>query len=116
MISTSQHFFTKNLKWIAIICFVLFLFKTIQSCNRRIALDMGSSKYIEIIDSLKIQHNNYYLQSQDSIKVLNFELKLANERVQSAEQKIEAIQATINRLRQNTTITVRSAERDLLNN
>ena len=108
--ATPQQFFTKNLKWFTIAFFVLFLFKSVQSCNRKTALNMGSSQYIEIIDSLKTKYNTYYSISQDSIKTLNFELKLANEHARAAEQRAEAIQTAVDRIRQNTTITVRGAE------
>jgi len=108
---TPQQFFTRNIKWFTIAFFCLFLFKNIQSCNRKTALNMGVSQYIEIIDSLENKYNTYYQISQDSIKVLNFELKLAVEQAKAANQKAEAVQNTIERIKQNTTITVQGADK-----
>lgn len=110
MATTPHQFFSKNMKWFALAFLFLFLFKSIQSCNRNMQLNMGSKKYIEQIDSLKTLYNNYYRDSQDSIKKLNFELKLANEQVNAANKRAEAVQSAVEKVRSNTTITVKGAE------
>ena len=60
MALTPQQFFSKNLKWIALIIFILFIFKTVQSCNRDMSLNMTKGEYIYQIDSLKTMYNTYY--------------------------------------------------------
>jgi hypothetical protein len=75
MALTPQQFFSKNLKWIALIIFVLFIFKTAQSCNRGMSLNMSKGEYINQIDSLKTMYNTYYKEAEDSIKDLNYSLK-----------------------------------------
>jgi len=73
---TPEQFFKKNLKWFLLILWLLFCFKTIQSCNRKMNLSMTSKKYIHIIDSLENKYNVLEKNSNDSIKKLNFELRL----------------------------------------
>jgi hypothetical protein len=41
---------------------------------------------------------------------LNFELKLANEQVNAANKRAEAVQSAVEKVRSNTTITVKGAE------
>jgi len=130
MAVTPEQFFSKNMKWFALALLALFLFKTVQSCNRNMRLDISSGQYIHEIDSLKNKYNAYYKVSQDSIKELNYELKLekgtgiaakgeleriTSERINSLEKendylkrqnnvkddRIEDLQKTINILEQN---------------
>ncbi|HPI81688.1 MAG TPA: hypothetical protein PK122_00445 [Candidatus Paceibacterota bacterium] len=110
MATTPQQFFSKNMKWFALALLFLLMIKSVQSCNRKALLNMGSKQYIEQIDSLKTLYNNYYSDSQDSIKKLNFELKLANEQVNAANKRAEAVQSAVEKVRSNTTITVKGAE------
>ena len=91
MATTPQEFFSKNMKWFALALLFLLMIKSVQSSNRKTLLNMGSKQYIEQIDSLKILYDNYYSDSQDSIKKLNFELKLANEQVNAANKRAEAV-------------------------
>jgi hypothetical protein len=69
-------------------------------------LDMGANQYIEQIDSLK----NLYTNSQDSIKKINFELKLAKEQTKAANDRASAVQSAVEKIKSNTTITVKGAE------
>jgi predicted PurR-regulated permease PerM len=106
MAITPQEFFSKNLKWITLILFFLFALKSMQSCNRKTLLNMGTSQYIQQIDSIQNEYDKYYTESQDSIKKLNFQIELANERVLSAQQQVESIERAVERIRSNTTTTV----------
>jgi len=100
--ATPEQFFSKNLKWITLALFVLFMIKSIQSCNRGMKLRISNDAYTKQIDSI----NNLYKNGQDSIKKLNFELKLSKERAEFAEEKSKAIQNTVEKLKANTTTTV----------
>jgi len=102
MAITPQQFFDKNIKWFALALLFLLAFKSVQSCNRKILLNTGSKQYIEQIDSLK----NLQTESLDSIKKLNFELKLATERVKSADERATAVQSAVEKIKSNTTTTV----------
>jgi len=106
MATTPEQFFSKNMKWIALALFFLLLFSSIKSCNRKMKLDIGSKQYIEQIDSLQTLYDNCREDSQDSIRKLNFELKLANEQVKSANDKAMAVQNAVEKIKSNTTTTV----------
>lgn len=110
MATTPHQFFSKNMKWFALAFLFLFLFKSIQSCNRNMQLNMGSKKYIEQIDSLTKEYSEYKEITQDSIKKLNFKLKLANEQAEAAKERANAVQSAVEKVRSNTTITVKGAE------
>ena len=110
MATTPEQFFSKNMKWFALALLFLFLFKTTQSCNRKMKLNMGSKQYIEQIDSLKNLYTNYREETQDSIKKINFELKLAKEQTKAANDRASAVQSAVEKLKSNTTITVKGAE------
>lgn len=101
-----EKWFNKNLKWIALILVVLFVFKSAQSCSRNMKLSISDKQYIHAIDSLNKRYNAYYELSQDSIKKLNFELELANDRAASSEDKARAVQNAVEKIRSNTTTTV----------
>jgi esterase/lipase len=110
MATTPTQFFTKNMKWFALALLFLFLFKSVQSCNRNMQINVGSKKYIEQIDSLSKEYKEYKETTQDSIKKLNFELKLANEQAEAAKERANAVQSAVEKVRSNTTITVKGAE------
>lgn len=110
MAMTPKDFFSKNMKWIALGLFFLFMLKSIQSCNRGTLLDMDKKQYIHIIDSLTIKYDRYYKLSQDSIKELNFELRMANKNAESANDKANAVQNAVEKFKTNTTIVVKGEE------
>jgi hypothetical protein len=106
MAVTPQKFFEKNMKWFALGLLFLFAFKSMQSCNRKTQLNMTAGKYIHVIDSLE---NKYYVlekETTDSIKMLNFQLKLAIEHANSANDKANAVQSAVEKIKSNTTTTV----------
>jgi len=106
MATTPQQFFSKNLKWITLILLFLLALKTMQSCNRKTLLSMEKGDYIEQIDSLQNLYDNYYKESQDSIKKLNFQLELAQEKVNSANDRANAVENAVEKIKANTTTTV----------
>lgn len=110
MAQTPQEFFSKNCKWFLLVFFALFIFKTMQSCNRNIKLNNTSGEYIHTIDSLE----NYIEKSEkiynDSIKTLSFELKMQQARANSADERADAVKEAVEKIKSNTTITVKGAE------
>ena len=107
---TPEQFFSKNLKWIALALFFLLAFKSMQSCNRGTQLDMTKGTYIHQIDSLKKQYVDYRELTQDSIKKLNFELELARQQARSSNDKANAVQSAVEKIKSNTTVVVKGAE------
>ena len=103
---TPQVFFSKNCKYFAIAFFALFMMRSFQSCNRSNQITQMQQKYDTIVSSLQTQ-NNLLL---DSIKTLQFSISMANQKVQSSEEKVAAVQNTVDKIKTNTTITVKNAE------
>lgn len=108
MTTTPKEFISKNLKWITLGLLLLFMFKFIQSCNRGTEVGIQKAKYEIRVDSLTKQTQIY----QDSVKQLNFELKIANNSALSANEKAAAVQSAVEKLKSNTTITVRGADKN----
>jgi competence protein ComGC len=106
MATTPEQFFSKNMKWIALALAFLLLFSSIKSCNRKMQLNMGTKQYVEQIDSLKNLYNTYKEESQDSIKKLNFELRLEKEKAGAADERAQAVQNAVEKIKSNTTTTV----------
>ncbi len=73
-------------------------------------LNMGTKQYVEQIDSLKTLLNKTRQEDQDSIKKLNFELKFTSEQTRAANDRAQAVQNAVERIKSNTTITVKGAE------
>jgi hypothetical protein len=106
MATTPKQFFSKNLKWFFLIVVILLVFKSVQGCNRNMGTSIKEKQYTHIIDSLDTRYNEYYSKTQDSIKKLNFELELANEQAKSADQRANAVQSAVEKIKSNTTTTV----------
>jgi uncharacterized protein YegP (UPF0339 family) len=111
MAITPQEFFNKNAKWFVLVLLALFIFKSIQSCNRGTSLGIDKKQYIHKIDSLENRYSTYYKTSQDSIKELNFLLKLANQQVRLVNDRADAIQHAVESVKSNTTVVVKGAEK-----
>ena len=107
---TPEQFFTKNMKWIALILFVLFLFKSVQSCSRGMSTSMSEKEYNHTIDSLQ----NKIATDNAAIEKLKFELKLQSKTAEEADKRATAVQSVAEKIRANTTVNVRGAERDTL--
>lgn len=110
MTTTPTEFFQKNMKWLLLAAICLLMMKTVQSCSRKMQINAGSKQYIEQIDSLQHLYNGYYKESQDSIKKLNFELRIAEQDAKSANERATAVQTAVEKIKSNTTITVKGAE------
>lgn len=52
MSQTPEQFFTKNMRWFALAFFLLFFFKSVQSCNRNMGTRVTEKKTTYTIDSL----------------------------------------------------------------
>jgi len=105
---TPQIFLQKYCKFFAIGFFALFLMKSMQSCNRNSQLLVQKIDYLITIDSLTKQTQ----KDLDSIKQLRFELKIANNQTLSANEKASAIQNAVEKMKSNTTITVKGVEKN----
>ena len=106
MAMTPEQFFSKNMKWFALVFACLFIYKTVQSCNRRMELTTNQKQYTHIIDSLK--NKSYILE--DSLKKLNFDLKLKIEQANSVNERAMAVQNAVEKIKSNTTVVVKGAE------
>jgi len=111
---TPEQFFTKNMKWIALVLLFLLLFKFMQSCNRNMGASIKEKQYTHIIDSLTIKYNVLEKESTATITQLQYELKLAEEKANAADKRAGAVQSVAEKIRANTTTTVnvRGAEID----
>jgi len=108
MATTPKEFISKNLKWITLGLLLLFMFKFIQSCNRGTEIGIQKANYEIKVDSLTREAKIYV----DSVKQLNFELKIANNKALSADEKAAAVQSAVEKLKSNTTITVKGADKN----
>jgi len=106
-------FFEKNIKYILIVVFILFIFKTTQSCSRNMRITTLDKNIEYLQDSLTTFHGSektLLLEqlevAEDSIKELNYELRLAAERVLAADKRANAVQSTAEKIRDNTTINI----------
>jgi len=109
----TETFFSKNLKYIALILFALFLIKTTQSCNRGMANKKMVKENAYIVDSLNViidtDKGTYILQLEkcnDKVQELEYEVKLANSERDAANRRATAVQSTAEKIRENTSITI----------
>lgn len=112
MATTPEQFFTKNMKWIALVLLLLLLFKFMQGCNRNMGYSIKEKQYTHTIDSLNNKYTNLKEESKDTIKKLNFELRLQSEKAGDADKRATAVQSVAEKMRANTTVNVRGAEID----
>lgn len=106
MAQTPQEFFEKNMKWIALLFFFLFLLKSVQSCNRSMNTTLTEKQSKHAIDSLTKKYNVLERESSSTIKQLEFELKLQSEKAGEADKRATAIQSVAEKIKSNTTTTV----------
>jgi len=108
-----QDFLKKNIRYVLILFIALFLLKSFQSCNRNMTIKKLNKEIVYLNDSLtntlsqtrgdllkKIQIAN------DSIKELNYEVKLAKTKEAYANDRANAVQSTASKIRENTTIKI----------
>ena len=111
---TPEQFLSKNMKWFAMAFFVLFLFKSVQSCNRNMGTNLSEKEYTHTIDSLTKKYDILERESTATIRELEFQLKIEKRNVEAAEKQAAAVQSAVEKTRYNTTTTVnvRGAEID----
>lgn len=85
MAVTPQQFFSKNMKWFTLAFLILFLFKSIQGCNRNMGTRLSEKETKHTIDSL--QKNNDILL--DSIKRLQFTIRQTEMKLEAANEKAD---------------------------
>ena len=121
-----ERWLRKNLKYITLILLALFLLKTTQSCNRKMATRTLEKNLTTECDSLLndkdliISAQSFEIDSLTAdiwakeyiIKDLENELKIAGVRVDAAQRRADAVQRTAERVKSNTTIEIKGAERD----
>ena len=121
-----EKWLKKNLRYITIVLLALFLIKTTQSCNRKMALSTQEKKLTAESDSLLamkdqiILNNTFIIDSLDievltrdfMINDLTNDLKIAGVKVDAAEKRADAVQRTAERVKSNTIIQVKGVERD----
>ena len=83
---TPKEFFEKNWKWIALIFFCLFLFKSAQSCVRNMNISVSERKTTHTIDSLT-----------KNIDILSRELELCKSEVKIKNEVISAYRTQIDK-------------------
>lgn len=79
---------SRNIKWIAIVLFILFLFKNVQSCNRRVALNTQERRHTELVDSLRQNKNSEI----DSLKGVIIDKNLL---ITNLETRLEGASETV---------------------
>lgn len=111
---TAQDFFKKNLRYITIGLFVVFMLKSFQSCNRNMEVKKLTKENAYLVDSLNTMHSTekatllFQLEDcNDTRKQLEYEVKLANAGKVSANRRADAVQSTAEKVRDNTTTTIK---------
>jgi len=113
MAITPEQFFKKNMKWILLVVTVLFLVKSVQSCNRNMTITNLSDEIIQLNDSLSTtfgtEKEELLIQLRDCEKLtsdLEHNVKLANSQRDEANKRADAVQSTAEKTRSNTTSTI----------
>jgi len=111
---TAQDFFKKNLRYITIGLFVIFMLKSFQSCNRNMEVKKLTKENTYLVDSLNTMYGTekatllFQLEDcNDARKQLEYEVKLANAGKVSANRRADAVQSTAEKVRDNTTTTIK---------
>jgi hypothetical protein len=113
MATTPQQFFSKNMKWVLLVVSILFVVKSVQSCNRNMVITAKNNEIIHLNDSLSTTYGTeketLLLQLRECEKEnteLEYEVKLANAGKESANKRADAVQSTAEKTRSNTTSTI----------
>lgn len=114
-----QEFFKKYQRYIVIILIALFFIKSFQSCNRNMTVNKLNIEITHLSDSLNNMMNNetgllmiQLQEAKDSIKSLNYEVKLATFSAVEANKRANAVQSTAEKMRKNTTIKIENNNRN----
>ena len=110
----------KNKNYIILFLSILFLYKSVQSCNRGTTIDIREKKHKNEIKML-IAKNDSILKKQEFIidslkneiinrnmllKDLSNELKIAGVKATEAQKRADAVQRTAEKIKANTTIEI----------
>ena len=106
MTQTPEQFIKKNMTWFALAFFCLFLFKSVQSCNRNMGKNLTEKEYKYTIDSLVKKYDILEKESSAVIRQLEFQLKLESKKAEDADKRADAIQSVAEKIKSNTTTTV----------
>ena len=117
---TVQEFFKKNNKWILLAVSVLFVIKSVQSCNRNMVIQTMDSEIVELNDSLntilETTEESLLLQLQDcksDVVEARHERDIYKTRAEAAERSENNMRETLRNLKENTTITIENnSDRD----
>jgi len=97
-----KQFIEKYNKKLLIILFIIFMFKSFQSCNRKMEVNSTKTEMNELKDSL----SNVIENNVDTIKVLKVKLDLANAYREAADIRADAVQSVAEKITKNTTVNV----------
>jgi hypothetical protein len=110
---TPQEFFKKNNKWILLVVSVLFVIKSVQSCNRNMVIQVKETEIVNLQDSLSTmfgtEKEELVLQLRDcEAEVVKYkhQADIANTRAEAAERRADAVESTASKIRENTTIKI----------
>jgi len=113
MATTPEQFFKKNMKWIVLILFVLFMVKTVQSCNRDMSITNLNKEITHLNDSLSTmfgtEKETLILELQDykeKVVQAEHERDIYKTRAEGAERSETNMRQTLRDFKANTTITI----------
>ena len=121
-----EKWLKRNLKYIVIVLIGILVISKIQSCNRKMSNRIAEKNLVENRDSL-LHEKNLIIGKKDlaidSLKTViitrNYEildlerdLEIAGIKVNAAERRADAVQRTAEKVKSNTTIQIKGAERD----
>ena len=122
LVKKKEPWIKKNLKYITIALIVLLLFSKMQSCSRNLSHKAEVKELIIEKDSIKntLSFANQELLTQVNdqymvIKELQYELKIAGVRAEEAQKRANAVLTTAEKIKTNTTIEIKGAEKDTTN-
>ena len=124
MAVTPQQFFSKNMKWIVLVLFILFMVKSVQSCNRNMTITQLDTEITHLNDSLSTMYGTeketllLQLRGCEGDKAqLEYEVKLlkaakesADRRAAAAESNNKSAMEMAGKIKTNTTIEVTGVE------
>lgn len=113
-----KQFLEKNQKYVVLILLSLFFIKSFQSCSRNMEVKKLNKEITYLSDSLNTMMSNEtgelvtkLNKAHDSIKTLNYEVRIAQSKENSANRRANAIQSTAEKIRENTTIKIENNSR-----
>jgi hypothetical protein len=108
-----EKWLIRNLKWFTLIFLCLFIFKSVQSCNRRMSLKIMEKNLVAEHDSIikvrdqEIKRLNGEIITRDyMIKDLEKDLEIAGIKVSEADRRAEAVERTAEKVKANTKIEI----------